>query len=128
MRNTFILILASIVFCSCEEPVHLDVSQADPRVVIEGQVTNVTGHQYVKITRSAGFYDSGKTPRVTDAIVVVKDDAGTEFPFVHNPGNQADSAGYYLPQTPFIGEIGRTYTLQTTVDGQVYEGLSTDVH
>ena len=69
MKNIFILILASIVFWSCEEPVHLDVSQAEPRVVIEGQVTNVTGHQYVKITRSAGFYDSGKTPRVIDAIV-----------------------------------------------------------
>ena len=118
MKNTFILILASIVFWSCEEPVHLDVSQGEPRVVIEGQVTNVSGHQYVKITRSAGFYDSGKTPRVIDAIVVVKDDAGNEFPFIHNPGNQADSAGYYLPQTPFTGEIGRTYTLQATVDGQ----------
>ena len=121
MKNIFILILASIIFWSCEEPVHLDVSQAEPRVVIEGQVTNVTGHQYVKITRSAGFYDSGKSPRVTNAMVVVKDDAGNEFPFIHNPGNQADSAGYYLPQTPFNGEIGRTYTLQATVDDQLYE-------
>lgn len=121
MKNTFILILASIVFWSCEEPVHLDVSQAEPWVVIEGQVTNVSGKQYVKITRSEGFYDSGKTPRVTDATVLVKDDDGNEFPFIHNPGNQADSAGYYLPQTPFIGEIGRTYTLHATIDGQVYE-------
>jgi len=121
MKNIFILTLASIIFWSCEEPVHLDVSQGEPRVVIEGQVTNVSGKQYVKITRSAGFYDSGKTPRVIDATVLVKDDGGNEFPFVHNPGNQADSAGYYLPQTPFIGEIGRTYTLHATVDGQVYE-------
>ena len=97
------------------------MSQGEARVAIEGQVTNVSGHQYVKITRSAGFYDSGKTPRVIDAIVLVKDDAGNEFPFIHNPGDQADSAGYYLPQTPFTGEIGRTYTLQATVDGQLDE-------
>jgi hypothetical protein len=121
MKNILILILGSIIFWSCEEPVHLDVSQGESHVVIEGQVTNVSGKQYVKITRSAGFYDSGKTPRVADAVVVVKDDVGNEFPFIHNPGNQADSAGYYLPQTSFIGEIGRTYTLQATVDGQLYE-------
>src|SRR5687768_1265436 len=101
MRNTVLLIFASVFFWSCDEPVHLDVSQGESRVVIEGQVTNVASRQYVKITRSGGFYDSGKTPRVTDAIVLVKDDAGNEFPFVHNPGDYADSAGFYLPQTPF---------------------------
>jgi hypothetical protein len=121
MKNLLSLIVVAIVFWSCDEPVHLDVNQAEPQLIIEGQVTNVTGHQYVKITRSAGFYDSGKTPRVIDATVLVRDDVGNEFSFIHNPGNQADSAGYYLPQTPFVGEIGRTYKLEATVDGQLYE-------
>jgi len=121
MKNLLSLIVVTVVFWSCDEPVHLDVNQAEPQLIIEGQVTNVTGHQYVKITRSAGFYDSGKTPRVIDATVLVRDDVGNEFSFIHNPGNQADSAGYYLPQTPFVGEIGRTYKLEATVDGQLYE-------
>jgi Domain of unknown function (DUF4249) len=121
MKNLLSLIVVAVVFWSCDEPVHLDVNQAEPQLIIEGQVTNVTGHQYVKITRSAGFYDSGKTPRVIDATVLVRDDVGNEFSFIHNPGNQADSAGYYLPQTPFVGEIGRTYKLEATVDGQLYE-------
>lgn len=121
MKKILSLLFVAVIFWSCDEPVHLDVNQAEPQLIIEGQVTNVTGHQYVKITRSAGFYDSGKTPRVTDATVRVLDDVGNEFSFIHNPGNQADSAGYYLPQTPFIGEIGRTYKLEATVDGQLYE-------
>lgn len=121
MKKILYFIAVALVFWSCDEPVHLDVNQAEPQVIIEGQVTNVTGHQYVKITRSAGFYDSGKTPRVIDATVLVRDDVGNEFSFIHNPGNQADSAGYYLPQTPFVGEIGRTYKLEATVDGQLYE-------
>ena len=62
MKNIFILVFASVVFWSCEEPVHLDVSQTESQVAIEGQVTNVIGQQYVKITRTAGFYDTGKTP------------------------------------------------------------------
>src|SRR5688500_16645704 len=121
MKNLLSLIVVAVVFWSCDEPVHLDVNQAEPQLIIEGQVTNVTGHQYVKITRSAGFYDSGKTPRVIDATVLVRDDVGNEISFIHNPGTQADYAGYYLPQTPFVGEIGRTYKLEATVDGQLYE-------
>jgi hypothetical protein len=121
MKNILIVILTSFIFWSCDEPVRLDVNQSESRVIIEGQVTNQPGYQYVKVTKSGGFYDTGKSPRVINAVVVVKDNAGNEFPFIHNPGNYADSAGYYLPQTPFVGEVGRSYALQVTIDDQVYE-------
>ena len=121
MKKLIAIIFASVVFWSCDEPVVLDVTQGESRTVIEGQVTNLAGGQYVKVSRSGGFYESGKTPRVTDASVTVKDDAGNEFEFVHNPRNYADSAGYYLPQAPFTGEVGRTYFLTVTVGDQVYE-------
>lgn len=121
MRTLVALLCASIVFWSCDEPVRLDVTQGESRVIIEGQVTNLEGQQYVKVSRSNGFYESGKSPRVTDASVMVKDDAGNEFPFVHNPGNYADSAGYYLPQTSFTGEVGKTYFLTVSIGDEVYE-------
>jgi hypothetical protein len=121
MKNIFLILIATILFYSCEEPVHLDVSQGETRVVIEGQVTNVAGYQYVKVSQSGGFYDTGKPTRITDADVVIKDDSGNEYPFVHNPGKLADSVGYYLPVTPFTGEVGRTYFLQVIVNEQVYE-------
>ncbi len=121
MKKLAAILIFSVVFWSCDEPVRLDVTQGEARTIIEGQVTNLIGGQYVKVSRSNGFYESGKTPRVTDAAVVVKDDAGNEFPFVHNPRNYADSAGYYLPQAAFIGEVGRTYSLTVTIGDQVYE-------
>jgi len=121
MKNIFVLALVSVVFFSCDEPIQLDVDQGESHVVIEGQVTNTAGFQYVKVSRSTDFYATGKTPRITDATVRVKDDAGNEFKFVHNPGGLADSAGYYLPEPTFVGEIGRTYNLHVTVDGVVYE-------
>jgi hypothetical protein len=121
MKKLAVIIVSTLIFWSCDEPVRLDVTQGESRTIIEGQVSNVTGGQYVKVSRSNGFYESGKTPRVTDATVVVKDDAGNEFSFVHNPRNYADSAGYYLPETAFIGEIGRTYFLTVTIGDQVYE-------
>lgn len=121
MKNIFIVILLSVVFMSCEKTVLLDLNQNIPRLVIEGQVTNQPGYQYVKITRTTGFYQEGESPAVEDATVRVTDDLGNEFVFTHNPGNLADSAGIYLPETPFTGVIGRAYKLTVTTDGEVYE-------
>jgi hypothetical protein len=90
------------------------------KVVIEGLVTNQPGYQYVKITRSADFYEAGETPRILNAVVHVKDDLDSDITFVHNPNNHPDSAGYYRPAVPFVGEIGRIYQLNVTVDGETY--------
>jgi hypothetical protein len=78
------------------------------------------GRQSVKITRTADFYSTGATPRVTNAVVTVKDDLGEEHIFAHNPRNVSDSAGIYIPQDGFYGSIGRTYTLTVVVDGKTY--------
>jgi len=118
---TITLILSSMIFWSCEKTVLLDLEQTDPKIVIEAVVTNQPGYQFVKVTRSGGFYDSGPTPRVTDATVSITDDLENEFVFIHNPNSHPDSSGYYLPSIPFKGEIGRTYRLFVSVDGEDYE-------
>jgi hypothetical protein len=123
-NNWIVVLLVSItaVLASCDEPTDLKLkSNPEGWVIIEGQVTNVTGYQYVKVSRSSDFYASGKTPRITDATVTVTDDAGNTYPFVHNPENQKDAAGYYIPATKFTGVIGRTYSLRVvTTDGKIY--------
>jgi hypothetical protein len=110
-----------VLLWSCDEPYRLETNPADARIIIEGQVTNRPGYQYVKVTRSGGFYQTGETPRVTDAIVQVTDGTGNTVNFVHNPANKADSIGYYLPAAPFTGEIGKTYRLNVTIGEEVYE-------
>lgn len=116
MKNVLIILLPAILFFSCDKPIKLDLKDAESKIVIDGLITNRAGEQYIKITKTAGFYSSGKTPRVTTAIVTVKDDQGNEFLFRH----QADSAGYYFPETPFVGEIDRTYTLTVVNEGETY--------
>ncbi|MEO8473912.1 MAG: DUF4249 domain-containing protein [Chryseolinea sp.] len=122
MKNILIPIIVLFIFSACEKTVELDLKQTEPRIIIEGQVTNKSNYQYVKVTKSIGFYDSGESPRVDNASVFVTDDQGNSFAFVHNPRNNADSMGYYLPSTAFAGEIGRTYRLTVSIDEQVYEG------
>jgi hypothetical protein len=114
------LLILALALISCEESIELDVDQTPSKIVIEGLVTNRPGYQSVKISRSTDFYGSGQSPRVTDATVQVADDAGGEYSFVHNPRNHPDSMGIYLPALPFVGAIGRTYTLQVVVGGEAY--------
>src|SRR5690349_20885331 len=122
MKNIIILSALVVLLASCEETVKLDLDQTPAKVVIDGLITNQPGRQYIKITKSAPFYSSGKTPRVTTATVTVTDDLGIEYIFTHNPNNHPDSAGIYIPSAPFAGEIGRTYTLHAEVEGVLYEG------
>lgn len=121
MRYLLYTLLLIGALTACEEPITLDLKQTSPRIVIEAQVTDQPGYQFVKVTRSSDFYSSGPTPRITDAAVTVQDDEGNTYTFVHNPRNHADSAGYYLPAVPFVGVIGRTYTLDVTTGGKSYQ-------
>ena len=116
-----ILIFIALIFWSCEKTILLDLDQVPSKLVIEGVVTDQAGHQFVKVTQSDDFYDTGETPRVTDAIVMIEDDLGNQFSYVHNPNGHPDSSGYYLPATPFVGVIDRTYFLTVNVDGEQYE-------
>ena len=122
MRSSLIIIVLSFfILGACDEPFQLDQTQAPPRVVIEGMVTNQPGKQSVKVTRSADFYSSGPTPRITDAQVRVADDLGHVFNFIHNPNFNPDSLGVYVPEVPFRGEVGRTYTLTVETGGEIFE-------
>lgn len=121
MRALLFFLFAGLLLTSCDEPYVLDTSDGTSRVIIEGLVTNAPTRQYVKVTRSSGFYDTGVSPRITNAIITVSDDAGNVYEFVHNPREHTDSAGYYLPTLPFSGEIGRTYSLSVSIDGIVYD-------
>lgn len=116
-----ILLLSVILFPGCEETVQLDLDQVPQKLVIEGQLTDVPGRQFVRVTRTAGFYDTGATGRVNNAQVVIRDDNGEIVPFVHNPRGTTDSVGYYIPAAGYAGSIGRTYTMSVLVDGQTYE-------
>lgn len=121
MLRFLLYFVVAVLVSGCEETTQLDLRQTPSRVVIEGLLTNKPGYQSVKVSRSANFYATGPAPRITNATIWVTDDRGGVVDFVHNPRNHQDSAGVYIPAISFAGEIGRTYTLHVTVDGELYE-------
>src|SRR5690606_10933926 len=116
----FTLIAASVFFSSCEKTVMLDLERTEPHIIIEGLVTDTPELNFVKVTRSTGFYNQGQTPRITNAVVSVADDDGNAFVFNHYEGDDPDSIGFYLPPSGFAGAIGKTYTLSVTADGTTF--------
>lgn len=121
MKALVIYILLAGLLMSCEENFKLDLKQTESKIVIEGLVTDNAKLQSVRITKTSDFYSVGASPKVTNAKVTVSDDAGNTINFIHNPRNHPDSAGTYIPEVSFAGQIGRTYSLKTEVDGKVYE-------
>lgn len=120
MRQLIIFGFIALMFAGCEEAITLDPRQTPSRVVIEGQVTDVPGRQFVRVTRTLGFYDQGGASRISTAQVFITDDQGGRVQLLHNPKGKSDSAGFYLPPVGFTGVVGRTYTMTVTLDGQTY--------
>ncbi|WP_305983171.1 DUF4249 domain-containing protein [Roseivirga thermotolerans] len=114
------LYLFLVLTWSCEETIPIDSLQTESKVVIEALVTNHEGRSYVKLSRSRGFYETGATPRITNADVRVTTSLGETIVFVHNPTADPEKNGYYWPNANFTGEVGLSYTLNVTVDGEVY--------
>jgi len=102
----------------CEKVVELDLNQSIPQIVIEGLLTNKDTIQYVKVSRSIQFYETGLNP-VTNAIINV-DGEGKLFTYSHNPSSIDSLNGYYFSETPFAGKIGESYKLSVNVNGVNY--------
>lgn len=122
MKKVVWLLVLLGVSTSCEKTIHLDINASSPSVVIEGLLTNMQGLQYVKVSRSYGFYDTGEAPPVTNATVMVYDNQGNTIPFAYSDSK----AGYYLPADKnFKGTVGNIYSMSVVVDGQTYQAMDT---
>lgn len=114
MKNIILPTLLALALFSCEKTVELDLEQVEQATIIEGLITDQPGRQYVRISRSMGFYDQGQNPAVSGAVVTVDDSEGHSYAFVEQ------APGYYVPKAPFTGKVGATYTLTAQVGESVY--------
>src|SRR4051812_1185699 len=120
MKLWMLTILVVVMLSGCDEAIQLDLKQTPPRMVIEGQLTDVMGLQFVRVSKSQDFYLSGETQKISNATVTVTDNTGESIQFIHNPNGAEDSVGYYLPSKNYVGVIDRSYTLNVVVDGSTY--------
>lgn len=118
MKNIFLLIISFFLFTGCEKEIDLDLDDQSGNIVIEGNVTDQAGPYYVKITKSVAFTQNNSYPAVSNAVVVLSDNAG-----------QTETLKYvgegYYETTAFTTAPGRTYTLKISAEGKQYTAQST---
>ena len=113
-----VVIMAIALLSGCEDVIDLNVNEAAPRLVIEAVILDrPSPYAYVLITKSMGPFLAEDLTMVSDAEVIISDDAGnvdtlTEY-----------QPGVYL--TPDIeAAAGRSYTASVTVEGETYTSTS----
>jgi len=106
------VILVITLVASCTERIDIKTDDAPPRLVIYGYITTDTMQHSIRITRSAGYFNTDRPEGVSRATVTISDNEGKVIPLVEN-----DSiSGLYQTAADVYGEEGKTYSLDVHLD------------
>lgn len=141
MKRITPLIICLFLIIGCVEDFDLKLKNAEPRVVVEGLVTNQPGPYYVRLTKStpggltsdaniSHDHTDNATP-IEDAIVIISDDFNQidtlkPYKFDNLDGNyilDSFNQGFYKT-TRLIGIPGHTYNLKILAEGKEYQASS----
>ena len=116
MRSLLVSFLILCLVAACIDRVDLPIRAEEPRLVIEGQITNDAPPYAVRLTYTApfGLTDAERpaTLVANNAQVSIADDRGRTVRFV------ATAPGTYQTNDPtFRGTVGRTYSLTVVLAG-----------
>jgi hypothetical protein len=117
MRN-ILLAFAIFTFASCEKEIEIDLNSTDPKIVIEGNISNNVGPYYVYISKTVNFSETNNYPAVVNAQVIISDNTGTTDTLIEI------SPGIYRTNK-IVGTPGNTYTLKVSAEGKDYIAVST---
>lgn len=116
-NNLVIILLASILFYSCDEVIHPTLESTEPIVVIDAWLNNSPGEQKINITQSQPYFENVLPTGVAGATVSVTDQNGKVYNFAETqPGEYA-----WTPVgNEVFGEVGLTYTLSVQVGDETF--------
>jgi len=113
MKNTIILLAFSLLAFSCEKVIHIDLNEANPRYVMEGNIIAGNTSIQLKISKTTSYFNPTSPELVNNAMVTISD--GTNITPVASIGNGIYSVTNYSPQ------IGKTYVVKVDVEGNTLE-------
>lgn len=117
-KNIFITVLLLLLFTACQKTIDLSFDDQSGNIVIDGNITNLAGPYYVRITKSVAFTEINQYPPVMGAVVIISDNSGQIDTL------QYEADGRYRT-TNLVAIPGNTYTLKATVNGTTYTAQST---
>ncbi|HEY4208657.1 MAG TPA: DUF4249 domain-containing protein [Puia sp.] len=119
MKRLILPGVLAIGLYACQKTIHLNLNNAAPQIVIEGEVTDDTSGPYtVRVHRSVSFYSENSFPAVSGASVKISDNEG------HVDSLMETTPGVYATQS-LKGRPGNTYTLSVVSQDTLYTAVST---
>lgn len=113
-----LLVAAAVTMAACKKVINVDLNNAAPQIVIEGEITNGKAPYFVRVSKSVSFSSSNVYPPVTNAEVYIKDSANGIIDHLA----QVDSGVYRTQQ--LVGVMQHTFVLSVTIDGKQYRAVS----
>ena len=120
-KKIMILFLITLALASfnCQKVVVIDLNQANPKIVIDANITDQPGPYNIILSKSGNYFEPTLTfPPVSNALVIVSDDLGNIDTL-----KESLTAGIYKSSS-LIGQSGRIYMLNVTSDGNKYAAVS----
>ena len=115
--NIIISMIAVLTVSGCQKVINVDLNVAEPRIVIEGSISDRRGPYTVTISKSGSYFNQPVLAPVSGAAVIITDDFG-KSDTLHE-----EVPGVYLT-SKIRGIPGRTYTLKVMSEDQEYTGSS----
>jgi hypothetical protein len=120
MRNRVYIVLIlflAMALTACQRVIDIKLSSAAPLLVIEGNITNVSGVQTISLSSTVSYNDANVYPPVTGATITAAT-GGINYVFRETYPGQ-----YTLLN--FRAKPGQTYALKVQTDTKSYTATST---
>jgi hypothetical protein len=115
IRTLYILTVLTIFQFSCEDKINPEIGSIEPMLVVEGRITTTREPANLRLTMTTNCYEEVDNKGVENALVIISDDQNSQDTLTY----QKD--GYYKSKSNFLGEIGRTYTLDIYHKNEHYQ-------
>lgn len=116
MNRRLLTVLLLLSLTACVDEVSLPIRQMESRLVVDGLITTDPPPYVVKLTFTGQFSSLYRLPEglnVNGALVTISDDRGRTVRLRPDP---LTPAYYYMRDSTFRGQPGRSYTLRVTLD------------
>ena len=116
MKKVLYILILLFVF-GCEKVIEVDLNEASPTIVIEGNLTRSPALSSVKISKTGSYFGASVIETVSDAKVIIESDIGGEYEL------QEFEKGVYKSHDIYPQE-SLTYSLIVEVEGKTYKAVS----
>lgn len=113
------LVLTAFVVLACEKVIDIPLNDADIRIVVDAQLRDSLGDNYVRLSRTGSVYDNANFEIISGATVTISDGA-TTYTLAEDPSEP----GFYT-NLALKSEPNMTYNLTIVTDGQTLTATST---